>query len=116
MADTRIRDLTSASSPTGDYVVAVDHTSETGVKKATLSQLATLVAGVKAGRASATVDVELQVNYSSSFSDLNYALTITCYDGNGDVVGFKMTAKTVSYFKIIAAADCTVNYVASPDA
>lgn len=116
MADTRIRDLTTASTPTSDYVIPVDHTSESTAKKITLSQITSLVAGFVAGRAAATVDVELQVDYSSSFANLSYALVITCYDSNGDIVGFKLTAKTVSHFKIVAAADCTVNYIATPDA
>ena len=46
------------------------------------------------------------------FNSTSYALTIRCYDANGDNVNYKVTAKTTSNFDVTPYGNCTIEYVA----
>jgi len=114
MADSRIKDLSPVIGLTTSHKLAVDKADMTDAGSITISDIATLLSSVSSNRGSEslTADVETTVTFATAFAALGYSLAISCYDVNGDGVGFRVTNRTVSSFKITAAANCTLNYIA----
>lgn len=54
------------------------------------------------------------ITFSSALLSTNYSITARCYDGNGNLVSYSITNKTVNGFTITPAINCTADWQAIP--
>jgi len=111
MADKRIRELDALGILTGSHKLGVDLTGLSEAKSITVTQLSSFL-GVRAGKTSLSKDTGTTVTFPSPFSDTNYALAVTGYDANGNMVAVNVSNRTANGFNATPADNCTLNYLA----
>lgn len=113
MADRRIKDLTPQLSLDTAFRIAVDKAGQTEATSVALSELTSVASGVKVGSASLLADDVESITFSSPFVALTYVLITQAVDGDGNPVAVNVTSRGLSAFKVLAAADCTLEYIAA---
>lgn len=113
MADRRIKDLTTVASPTTSHKLAIDKTGMTEAGAIEISVLLSMISSVKNGSDTLLADTPKTIAYSSAFASTAYILVPYCYDSNGDSVAFRVENRTTTTFDITAAANCSLDYIAT---